>query len=184
MVNCCKSFDFKLFFVYTLKLLRIPIWHFAHNFCFILTDIRLASELNKYGSKVSFLTKQMQRLWAKRSKGGPRRSFLSPLLISIPIIAAISIYCLIVLLWTAILKISLLHIDLFCKLCYLFPTFKMFWAVVSNLGFCPRPRFSNVFLCFWIFLLKIWSFWNVMRSGDLRSYFKYRLSLPCFINAP
>jgi len=40
-----KSFDFKLFFFYALKLLKGPFGTFAYNFCFILTNILLASEL-------------------------------------------------------------------------------------------------------------------------------------------
>jgi len=27
IVNCLKSIDFKLFFVYTLNLLKVPFWH-------------------------------------------------------------------------------------------------------------------------------------------------------------
>ena len=45
VVNCLKSFDFILFFVHTLKLLRGPFVTFAHNFCIILKNIWLVSEL-------------------------------------------------------------------------------------------------------------------------------------------
>jgi len=36
IVNCLKLFDFTLFFVYTLKLLKAP---FGTHFCFILKNI-------------------------------------------------------------------------------------------------------------------------------------------------
>jgi len=42
IVNCLKLFDFTLFFVYALKLLKGPLWHI---FCFILKNIWLAPEL-------------------------------------------------------------------------------------------------------------------------------------------
>jgi len=43
-----KSFDFTLLFVYTLKLLTGRFDTFAHNFLFILKNIKLASEIIKY----------------------------------------------------------------------------------------------------------------------------------------
>jgi len=41
IVNCLKLFDFTLFFVYTLQLLKGHLWHF----CFVLKNTRLAPEL-------------------------------------------------------------------------------------------------------------------------------------------
>jgi len=74
VVNCLKSFDFKLFFVYTLKLLRGSFGTFTHNFCFILKNIRLASELIKCGSGVGYklFSKTMQRRNAELSEWSPR----------------------------------------------------------------------------------------------------------------
>jgi len=49
------------------------------------------------------------------------------------------------------LKTFLDHFDPFCKLHYLFGTFKMIWAAVPNLLFAPR---SGVFSAFLLFFLK------------------------------
>ena len=162
MVNCWKSFDYNLFFAYTLKLLRIPIWHFAHNFCFILTDIWLASDLKKCGSRVinKLFNNTMQKLSATRSKGGLRRPFRSPLLISIhpwllqqfPYIGWLYCYE-----WQ-FKNTLLLHIDLFYKLYFPFPTFKMFWAVLPNLGFCPDLDFRMSFCVSGFFCWRSWVF--------------------------
>ena len=73
IVNCLKSFGFKLFFVYIFKLLRGPFRHICTKFCFIITNIWLASELIKRGSGVinKLFNKPMQKLSAKLSIGGP-----------------------------------------------------------------------------------------------------------------
>jgi len=75
-------------------------------------------------------------------------------------IAAISRYCLTLLLLMAFSKNKILfhHIDLFYKLRYLFGAFKMIWPMAPNLGFCPRSGFS---MPFWVFLLKISRFYNL-----------------------
>ena len=73
IVNCLKSFGFKLFFVYTFKLLRSPFRLICTKFCFILTNIWRASELIKPGSRVinKPFNKTIQKLSAKLSIGGP-----------------------------------------------------------------------------------------------------------------
>jgi len=45
IVNCLKSLDFKLLFVYTLKFLRGPCGTFSHNFCVILKTYDLVQSL-------------------------------------------------------------------------------------------------------------------------------------------
>jgi len=91
MVNCLKPFDFKLFCVCTLKW-GAAFGTLAHNFCFVLTNIWLASELIKCSSRVidELFSKTMQKLSAKLLKealtaslkeGGPRPSPRSPPLI-------------------------------------------------------------------------------------------------------
>ena len=74
-INCLKSFDFKLIFVYTFKLLRAPFGTLAHNLCFILKNTPIASVLIKRGTRVinKRFNKTMQKLCAKLSKRGPSR---------------------------------------------------------------------------------------------------------------
>jgi len=69
VVSCLKSFDFKLFFVCTG--VEEPLL-FAWNFCFILSNTWLASELT-YGSRVINYAfyKTLQKLSTELSKGGP-----------------------------------------------------------------------------------------------------------------
>ena len=61
IVNFLKSFHFKFFFVYTLNLLRDPFWQISHNFCFIVTNIWLASDLIECDYRAG-----MANLWRMR----------------------------------------------------------------------------------------------------------------------
>ena len=45
IVNCFKSFDFKLFFVYTLNLLKAPLGTFSHEFSLFLQTFDLIQNL-------------------------------------------------------------------------------------------------------------------------------------------
>jgi len=87
-VNCLKLFDFTLFFVYTLKLLKGPLWHifllYFEKHIFRACGSRVVHQL---------LKKIMQKLRAKVSKRGPatslkkrapRRQPCSPFQISTP----------------------------------------------------------------------------------------------------
>jgi len=95
IVNCLKSFHFKLFFVYVLTCWGGPFHAFARKFCFCLKNIWLVSKFIKRGSKVvhQFLTKngktQCETLkgspTASLKKGCPMIPFLSPPLSSTPV---------------------------------------------------------------------------------------------------
>jgi len=71
IVNCLKLFDFTLFFVYTLKLLKGPLWHI-----FLLYFEKHMTCSRACGSRVvhQLLNKAMQKLSAKVSKRGPATS--------------------------------------------------------------------------------------------------------------
>ena len=90
IVNCLKLFDFTLFFVYTLELLKGPLWHI-----FLLYFEKHMTFSRACGSRVvhQLLNKTMQKLSAKVSKratqhlwkkGAPKRQPHSPPLISTP----------------------------------------------------------------------------------------------------
>jgi len=90
ILNCFKLFNFTLFFVYTLKLIKGPLWHI-----FLLYFDKQMTCSRACGSRVvhQFLNKTMQKLSAivsKRAprhlwwKGAPRRQPCSPSLISTP----------------------------------------------------------------------------------------------------
>ena len=68
IVNCLKLFDFKLFFVYTLKLLKGPLWHI-----FLLYFEKHMTCSRACGSRVvhQLSNKTMQKVSAKVSKRGP-----------------------------------------------------------------------------------------------------------------
>jgi len=91
IVNCLKLFDFTLFFVYTLKLLKGPLIFFFALFLLYFEKHMTCS--GACGSRVvhQLLNKSMQKLSAKFSKrgpaislkkGGPRRQPCSPSLTS------------------------------------------------------------------------------------------------------
>ena len=89
MVNYLKLFNFALFFVYTLKFLKSPLWHI-----FLLYFEKHMTFSTACGSKVvhQLLNKTMQKLSAKvkrgpatsLKKGAPRRQPCSSSLISTP----------------------------------------------------------------------------------------------------
>jgi len=90
IVNCLKSFDFTLFIVYTIKLLKGPLWHI-----YLLYFEKHMTCSRACGSTVVHqrLNKTMQKLSAKVSKrgsaislkkGGPTRQPCLPSLISTP----------------------------------------------------------------------------------------------------
>jgi len=90
IVNCLKFFDFTLFFVHTLKLLKGPLIFFA---LFVLYFEKHMTCYGACGSRVDhqLLNKSMQNLSAQFSKrgpaislkkGGPRRQPCSPSLTS------------------------------------------------------------------------------------------------------
>jgi len=69
IVNCLKFFEFTLFFVYTLKLFKAPLWHIF--FCFILKNMTCSRAC---GSRVvhQLLNKTMQKPSAKSRRGAPQ----------------------------------------------------------------------------------------------------------------
>ena len=73
IVNCLKLFDFALFFVYTLKLLKGPLWRI-----FLLYFEKHMTCSRACGSRVVHLliNKTMQKLSAKVSKRGPATSLI------------------------------------------------------------------------------------------------------------
>ena len=89
-VNCLKLFNFTLFFVYTIKLLKGSLWHI-----FLIYFEKRMTFSKACGSRVvhQLLNKTMQKLSvqvSKRSpatslkKGAPRRQLCSPSLIFTP----------------------------------------------------------------------------------------------------
>ena len=94
IVNCLKLFDFTLFFVYTLKLLKGPRWHISllyfekHMTCSGACGSRVVHQLstfkqNNAKTKCESLRGAPPYLWKKGARG-PKRQPCSPSLISIP----------------------------------------------------------------------------------------------------
>jgi len=69
--NGLNSFDFKLFFVYTLKLLRSPFGTLAHNFALFWKTYELLQGLLNVALEwfISFLTKQCENLLQNSQRG-------------------------------------------------------------------------------------------------------------------
>ena len=84
-VNCLKLFDFTLFFIYTLKLLKGPLWHiFLLYFEKHMTCCRVVHQLLNKAMRNAKLSAQRgapRDLW---KKGIPRRPPRSPTLVSTP----------------------------------------------------------------------------------------------------
>ena len=90
IVTCLQLSDFTLFFVYTLKLLKAPLWHIfllcfeKHMTCFRACGSRVVHQLlNKTMPNISAQSQRgaPRHLW---KRGAPRRAPRSPPLISTP----------------------------------------------------------------------------------------------------